>query len=547
MVSGGDIGGARLVAVIVAVVTMLFGATAVVAAQAAGNGGGANGGGPTNHPHKKVCGDTGNPHLARCHAEVDTQDDGVTPFATSSPSSGALRPADLQSAYAFDASLGAGSTIAIVDAYDDAAAESDMGAYRAQFGLPSCTTGNGCFRKLNQKGATSPLPSGNSGWAQEIALDLDMASAVCPNCKILLVEADSALFDDLAAAVDTAAANGANAISNSYGGNEFNGEATYESHYNHPGIAITVSSGDNGYGAQYPATSQYVTAVGGTHLVRASNARGWTETAWSGAGSGCSAYIAKPAWQTDAGCAKRTMADVAAVADPSTGVAVYNSIGSSGGNNWYVVGGTSASAPIIAGVYALGGASSNALPYAHTGALNDVTSGSNGSCSQTYLCNARAGYDGPTGLGTPNGLGAFGGVDNSTSGSTTTSTTGPTTTTTVGPTTTTTVGPTTTTSTTVAGNPPSAPRTFSATKVRGTPGVSLAWQPPRTPGCSAVTGYNLYRSTSPGNETLLTTLSPGTSYQDSSATRGVRYYYKLAAVNNCGEGRKTSEANAVAA
>ncbi len=200
-------------------------------------------------------------------------------------------------------------------------------------------------------------------------------------------------------------------------------ETADDAHFNHPGIAITASSGDNGYGVSYPAASRYVTAVGGTSLKKASNARGWTETAWSGAGSGCSAYDAKPSWQTDTGCAKRTVADVSAVADPNTGVAVYdtaNSCGTSsycdylisigvvqGADGWVQVGGTSASSPIIASVYALGGHSSASWTYAHTASLNDVTSGSNGSCSGSYLCTAKAGYDGPTGLGTPNGTGAF--------------------------------------------------------------------------------------------------------------------------------------------
>jgi hypothetical protein len=230
--------------------------------------------------------------------------------------------------------------------------------------------------------------------------------------------ADSNSFADLAAAVDRAATMGASAISNSYGGNEFRTEATWENHYNHPAIAITVSSGDNGYGVSFPAASQYVTAVGGTRLTRDdSTPRGWTETVWSGAGSGCSAYIAKPAWQHDLGCSRRTVADVAAVADPATGVAVYDSYGSSGGANWFVFGGTSVSAPIIAGVYAIAGNTSE-LPkasysYAPTVSLFDVNSGSNGRCSSkragslAYLCTGGPGYDGPTGNGTPNGTDAF--------------------------------------------------------------------------------------------------------------------------------------------
>jgi subtilase family serine protease len=178
-------------------------------------------------------------------------------------------------------------------------------------------------------------------------------------------------------------------------------------------VVITASSGDSGYGVEYPAASQYVTAVGGTSLSTSSNSRGWTESVWStssteGAGSGCSAYDAKPTWQTDTGCSDRTVADVSAVADPATGVAVYQTYGASG---WAVYGGTSVASPLIAAVYADAGTPTVDYPaadlYANTSSLNDVTSGSTTSCSPAYLCTAETGYDGPTGLGTPNGLTAF--------------------------------------------------------------------------------------------------------------------------------------------
>ncbi len=200
---------------------------------------------------------------------------------------------------------------------------------------------------------------------------------------------------------------GATEISNSYGGGEAGGSAA---DYNHPGIPITVSSGDNRYaaGPQAPANFSTVTAVGGTTLTRATNARGWKETVWSGAGSGCSKKIAKPAWQHDISCAKRMIADVSAVADPNTGVSVYDTLGFGG---FLVVGGTSASAPIIAGVYALAGngASINdaSFAYAHASSLFDVKKGNNGSCGGLYLCTAKKQYDGPTGLGTPKGDAAF--------------------------------------------------------------------------------------------------------------------------------------------
>ena len=345
--------------------------------------------------------------LRRTSGAVASIPDGLTPQATV----GGYGPSDLASAYKLPTSNGAGKTVAIVDAYDDPNAASDLSAYRSQFGLPACTTGNGCFRKVNQNGATSPLPSANSGWAGEIALDIEMVSATCPQCKILLVEASSPTTGNLGTAVNTAVSMGAIAVSNSYGGPESSSDPTSSTnYYRHPGVAITVSSGDNGYGVEFPASSPYVTAVGGTSLHTASNSRGWTETVWNGAGSGCSRYETKPSFQHDSGCARRTVADVSAVADPNTGVAVYDSYGSGG---WTVFGGTSVSSPIIASVYALATSANsgdypNSYPYAHTTSLFDVTSGSNGSCSGSYLCTGTTGYDGPTGLGTPNGVAAFG-------------------------------------------------------------------------------------------------------------------------------------------
>lgn len=349
--------------------------------------------------------------FASCEAIVRT--DAVEPLAVSpNATPSGFGPSGLQSAYALPSSTaGAGRTVAIVDAYDDPTAEADLGVYRAQFGLPACTTANGCFKKVDQKGGTS-YPRKNGGWAQEISLDLDMVSAVCPNCHILLVEAKSSSFANLGAAVNQAAATpGVVAISNSYGGSDAS-DANYGSYYDHPGIAVTASSGDSGYGAGYPASSHYVTAVGGTSLSTASNARGWSETAWGGAGSGCSAYNAalSGAASFGTGCAKRAEADVSAVADPSTGVAVYDSTAYQGYVGWMVFGGTSVSSPIIASVYALAGNTAsidNNYPYTHSSSLNDVTSGSNGSCSTSQWCNARVGWDGPTGLGTPNGIGAF--------------------------------------------------------------------------------------------------------------------------------------------
>ncbi len=321
-------------------------------------------------------------------------------------------PADLRSAYNLPSTTaGSGQTVAIVDAFDDANAESDLSCYRSTFGLPACTTANGCFRKVDQSGGTN-YPRGDTGWAEEISLDLDMVSAVCPNCHILLVEATTNSFANLEAAVNEAAALGATEVSNSYGGGETSSQ-TSDLTYKHPGIAITASTGDSGFGVQFPASTPWVTAVGGTSLTRASNSRGWSETAWSGAGSGCSAFEPQQSWQTSnsnvtAHCGNRAVADVSAVADPNTGVAVFDTFRTSG---WLVFGGTSVSSPIIASVYALAGNASSvtfgSFPYSHTSGLFDVTSGSNGNCGGTNLCTAGIGWDGPTGLGTPNGTGGF--------------------------------------------------------------------------------------------------------------------------------------------
>jgi subtilase family serine protease len=317
-------------------------------------------------------------------------------------------PADIRSAYNLTSSSSGGRTVAIVDAYNDPTAESDLGVYRLQYGLPTCTTANGCFKKVDQTGGTS-YPRTDRGWAQEISLDLDMVSATCPDCHILLVEAKSASLADLGKAVQYAATvSGVVAISNSYGGSDLS-DGSYGKYYNAPGKAVTASTGDNGYGVGYPASSQYVVAVGGTSLTRAPNG-GWSESAWSGAGSGCSAYNPPVALSTtDTGCSTRATADVSAVADPNTGVAVYDSTSYQGVSGWLVFGGTSASAPIVASVFALNG-DTTGFPkalYTKTSGLNDVTSGSNGSCSVTQLCHARPGWDGPTGLGTPNGTAAF--------------------------------------------------------------------------------------------------------------------------------------------
>lgn len=393
---------------------------------------------PTNNPHRKVCTQQ-RADAADCGVHVVLDSNGAKPLASVAYTNG-YAPADLDNAYKLPVPATGtftpnGQTVAIVDAYDNPNVANDILAYRQQFNLPLCTTTNptpttadltSCFfTKVNQTGQAAPLPAGNTGWGQEIDLDVDMVSAACPSCKILLVEANSSNFTDLGAGVNAAAALHVNAISNSYGGKEFSSEttSTYANFYNHPGIAITASTGDSGYGVQFPAASPYVTAVGGTSLKLATTTtRGWTETAWSGTGSGCSSYVGRLSWQTQIGnCNKRMVADVSAVADPNTGVAVYDSYGSTGGANWLVFGGTSAASPLVASVYALAGNAGGSTPaikygeytYAHRTNLNDVTSGSNGTCTSWYstsnlkLCTAASGYDGPTGLGSPNGTAAF--------------------------------------------------------------------------------------------------------------------------------------------
>jgi hypothetical protein len=323
------------------------------------------------------------PNKARCFAKVHTGPKTARKRATPDVVPSGYWPSDLQSAYNLPSSTaGSGETVAVVDAFNNPTAEQDLQTYRSQFGLPACTTANGCFRKVDQRGGTSYPPT-DTGWAGEIALDIDMVSAICPKCHILLVEADDDIGDNLLAAEDEAANLGANAIGNSWGVNESdigNTEPSLESFFDHPGIAITASSGDNGYGdVEYPAASQFVTAVGGTSLSKSGSS--WSETVWSDTSSGCSAFISKPPWQSDPGCSNRTVVDAAAVADPQTGVAVYDS----NNHGWLQAGGTSVSAQIIAAVYALAGNTSSinngSFPYSNPSSLFDVTSGSNGNCA----------------------------------------------------------------------------------------------------------------------------------------------------------------------
>jgi hypothetical protein len=328
---------------------------------------------------------------------------------------GGLAPSDLRSAYLLPATGGAEQTVAIVDAFDDPNAESDLKVYRAHYGLAECTTANGCFKKVNELGEGKNYPAANMGWSKEISLDLDMVSAICPGCHILLVEAsnnekNSVGEYNLDIAENEAASLKATEISNSWGGEETSEETSEDRFFDHPGIPITVASGDYGYRVDYPAASKDVIAVGGTTLYKAPfYERGWFEEAWNYTGSGCSKYEEKPSWQTDAGCSRRTDNDVAAVAGVESPVSVYDSYDEAG---WLLFGGTSVASPIIAGVEAL---SSGAIRsegaaafYRHPASLFDVSTGYNWAdeavdsvCSPEYLCAAGAGYDGPTGNGAP--------------------------------------------------------------------------------------------------------------------------------------------------
>jgi subtilase family serine protease len=298
------------------------------------------------HP-ARVCKAVTEKGEATCHALKMVNSKGASPALTSPPAAG-LDPSELKTAYNLNGLSSAGRTVAIVDAYGYTNLESDLATYRSQFGLPACTKANGCLRVIDQNGGTS-LPRMDIGWAQEQALDVDAVSAACPDCRILVVQAKTPSFTNLGIAVNTAARQpGVVAISNSYGGSDAP-DSTYGAPYNHPGIAITASTGDNGYqGGSFPASSSYVTAVGGTSLVAAAGtSRGWSETVWSGAGSGCSSYNAalSAASTFDTGCATRAMADVAAAADPGKGgLSVYYPT-SKMSSTWGQFGGTSESPP----------------------------------------------------------------------------------------------------------------------------------------------------------------------------------------------------------
>lgn len=345
---------------------------------------------------------------ASCFALVRTSDHRLMADPSGPPAT-ALTPAQIRSAYHLPAT-GQGQTVALVDANGYSTAEADLAVFRRQYGLPACTTQNGCFRKVDQRGGTD-YPADDTGWSQEASLDLDAVSAACPACKILLVEADSAAVSDLGASEKTAVALGAKFVSNSYGTSDAAELAPDDADYDQPGVVVTASTGDVGNVVEWPSDDPNVVAVGGTTLTAAPDtSRGWTEAAWSQGGSGCSSFQPPSAYQADltTDCANRATADVSADADPASGLAEYDSL--SGG--WTQVGGTSLASPLIASMYALAGTPAAGTypvtyPYIHNANdLFDITAGSDGSCGDV-LCTAGPGWDGPTGLGTPNGVAAL--------------------------------------------------------------------------------------------------------------------------------------------
>src|SRR5271170_149985 len=337
----------------------------------------------------------------------------------STPPTTAFTPSQIRHAYGFDlvTNQGAGQTIALVDAYDDANAANDLSVFSKQFNLPACTTSNGCFRQLYSSGRK---PQANANWAVEIALDVEWAHAIAPQAKILLVEAPSNNLSDLLSAVDFAVRNGASVVSMSWTSSEVSSERNLDNHFVATGVTFLAASGDSGAGVNYPAASPDVIAVGGTSLVLDRSGNYSSETAWSGSGGGLSKYEYEPISQAQFPIANdihgtRGVPDVSYNANPGTGYAIYDSIGVSGYSGWFQVGGTSAASPQWAALVAIANSQRAAARKANLSAtgtsvyavgkaslgtnFHAVTTGTNGSCGT--LCDALAGYDYVTGLGTP--------------------------------------------------------------------------------------------------------------------------------------------------
>jgi subtilase family serine protease len=375
---------------------------------------------------RRACPAATQPGQVECQAIYMLAAPGRAAFAAPAANSAldaAYSPANLRGAYRLasaSASRGRGETIGIVDAFRDPDAAQNLAVYRKEWHLGACTTKSRCLRIVNQKGKTSPLPRANASWGGEESLDLDMVSAICPKCHIILVEASSTLTSSMGPAENTAVRLGARFVSNSWNSAPFAGESRFNHYFNHKGDAIDFAAGDTGYRVAYPVELGYVTAVGGTSLYHtASGGRSWSESVWGsashptsgGTGSGCAKKTAKPSWQKHIGrhgCSGRTENDVAANANPSTGVYVYDTYGFGG---WLKFGGTSEATPIITAIYALAGKPArgtypSSYPYKHRRDFFDVKTGANGSCAAKvrYLCHGEKGYDGPTGVGTPNGI-----------------------------------------------------------------------------------------------------------------------------------------------
>jgi fibronectin type 3 domain-containing protein len=425
------------------------------------------------HAEHNVCGRPG-PGQASCHVHLLETGDGVRPDAGPTPYG--LGPSTIKSVYNFptSTSAGAGQTIAIVDAYNDATAQADLNTFSTQYGLPC----NSCLTKVSQSGSTTSLPPANTSWALEISLDVQWAHAIAPGANLLLVEANTSNFDDLMAAEDYAASH-ANYVTNSWGGGEFSYESIYDGHFSHPGVSFFVSAGDSGLPAEYPSASPNVISVGGTTL-NSIGTPSFSETAWSRGGGGCSLYETPAGAQSSfsqygqAKCnGKRATPDVSLDANPSSGVSVYDN----GYGGWVTVGGTSAGSPMWAARAAVAGAVVNAS-YVYGNSINfrDITSGNNGSP-------ALVGYDLATGRGSWADV--------------------------------------------VLVPPPGAPTLNSAIGGAGT--ASLSWSPPTSGGPAA--SYNVYRSGSVGPVALLASGVTTTSYNDNGVAPGT-YTYDVSAVNS---------------
>ena len=343
----------------------------------------------------------------------------VSGDTATAPPTTAFTPAQIRHAYGFDSvtNQGAGQVIGIVDAYDDPNIEADLGAFDQQFGLPACTSSNGCFRKVYARGSK---PAANTNWAVEMSLDVEWAHAIAPQATIVLVESASNSMTDLLYGVEVAVGNGASVVSMSWTTGEFAGETALDSHFSQNGVTFLAASGDNGTGVAYPAASPEVIGVGGTTLALSSSGNYASETGWSGSGGGLSTREREPLYQAEFGIPDdargyRGAPDVSYNANPGTGYAVYDSLGISGATGWFQVGGTSAGTPQWAALVAIANSLRVSARKAHLNATNAplyslgksnaggnyhaVTSGTNGKCGA--VCSAGPGYDFVTGLGTP--------------------------------------------------------------------------------------------------------------------------------------------------